>query len=132
MVPLERRREIEAATKSEWDRQLLLMVEPLFTASKIHWHLFKKLVVFKQCTLNQPIKDKFVQGEVVERIELVFDEKHNWHASIFRTREDRSNPVRMFFHATVSCVTGACNDVSQLTTVGHRGCCSGLMYFLAQ
>lgn len=108
VVPLERRREIEAATKSEWDRQLLLMVEPLFTAERIRWHLLSKLVVFKQCTLNQPIEGKFEQGEVVQRIELIFDERRNWHASIFRTEADRSNPVRMFFHAIVSVFVCQC------------------------
>jgi hypothetical protein len=99
-VSNERRSEIVSATKNEWDRQMLLMVEPLFTPSKIKWQFLKKRVVFSGCCANQAIVGIIAVNEIIERIELIFDESRNWHAKIFKSKQDKANPIRMFFHAS--------------------------------
>ena len=75
------------------------LTREVFSSEKIDWSdfFFKNKIIFKLCTLNSDIEGtEFKTGDKFARIEFKL-ETDNWHFRLYKTRDDRSNPVKMDF-----------------------------------
>jgi len=73
MLDEEERAAIVASTKDVYDRNMLLMMAPLFRSEKIKWHLIGKKIEFRRCTLRRPVH-VWGEGELLDRVILSLDD----------------------------------------------------------